>query len=295
MSFARMLALWLLAFFSGALAAQPAADRVEPEIIRLPLVINGQPTEVVAHLYKPRGDGPFPLVIHSHGRAGTPVERTKLEYPVAVGHGNYWLRKGVAVIAPVRPGYGATGGGDVENSGARWQGNVCIGKPDFMRVAESARRTVVATHEWALRQPWVRKDRILVQGQSVGGLTAVATAALNLPGVVGTVNFAGGAAGYPEISPGKSCDPAALEETYRALGRQARGPSLWLYAQNDLYWGADAPKAWHEAYRAGGSDTQFVATAPVANHDGHQLLLHGGRLWSVPLEAFIRKVGLTAP
>ena len=34
---------------------------------------------------------------------------------------------------------------------------------------------------------------------------AVAVAALNLPGVVGTVNFAGGSGGYPEVSPGKSC------------------------------------------------------------------------------------------
>lgn len=284
--------LMLLLMAGSALAM---AQRVEPEITTLALPINGKRTEVVAHIYKPEGMGPFPLVIHSHGRAGSQEDRAKLQYPVPVGHANYWLRKGVAVVAPVRPGYGDTGGDDVEHSGTRWKGATCTTEPDFTRVAVNARRTVVATYEWALRQPWVRPDRILIQGQSVGGLTTVATAALNLPGVVGTVNFAGGSGGYPEVSPGKSCKPENLTTTYREFGRQARGPSLWLYAANDQYWGADMPRAWHEAYQSGGSDSTFVMTGTLVNRDGHQLLLHGGRMWSVPLDAFIKKVGLLAP
>lgn len=294
MNLRRILAVSLLVL-AGAAAAQQGPERVQPEVVKLPLVIDGQAVEVVAHLYKPRGDGPFPLVIHSHGRAGSQIESHQLEYPVPVGHGNYWLRKGVAVVAPVRPGYGATGGTDKEDHGARWQGHLCVGKPDYSRTASSARKAIAATHEWALKQGWVRKDRILLQGQSVGGLGTVAASALNLPGVVATVNFAGGSGGNPGSSPGKSCDPDMLMQVYREAGRQARAPSLWLYAENDLYWGPDAPKAWHQAYQAGGSDAQFIGTGPVPGQDGHQLLLHGGRLWSVPLDAFIKKVGLTAP
>lgn len=287
--------LSLLLLCSSIAPAQQRADYVQPEQVRLPLVINGEPVEVVAHLYKPVGSGPFPLVIYSHGRAGSQADRDRLKFPVPVGHANYWLRKGVAVVAPVRPGYGETGGPDVEHSGAKWKGGVCYTNPDFRRTAVNARRTVVATYEWARQQPWVRKDRLLVEGQSVGGLTTVATAALNLPGVVGTVNFAGGSGGYPEVSPGKSCKPGNLTETYREFGAGARGPSLWFYAQNDQYWGPEMPREWHEAYRAGGSDTALVFTGPVPDHDGHQLLLHGGRMWSVALNAFVARVGLLAP
>lgn len=276
-------------------AVHAMAQRAEPEIVTLPLVIAGQRTGVVAHIYKPDGPGPFPLVIHSHGRAGQQAERDKLQYPVPVGHGNYWLRKGVAVVAPVRPGYGQTGGPDVEHSGTRWKGATCTTDPDFTRTAVNARRTVVATYEWALQQPWVRADRILIQGQSVGGLTTVAVAALNLPGVVGTVNFAGGSGGYPDVSPGHSCKPERLTETYRAFGRDARGPSLWLYAGNDLYWGPDMPRVWHEAYAAGGSDTTLVMTGVLPGRDGHLLLYQGGSMWSKPLDAFVRRVGLLAP
>ena len=271
-----------------------AADtpRVPPEVVKLPLQIGGDAVEVVAHLYKPPGDGPFPLVIFSHGRAPNRLDRAKLRNPVLVGHANYWLRQGVAVVAPVRPGYGETGGSDREDSFARWDGDQCRGNPDFTRTAEHARDAVVATYQWALRQPWVRKDRILLEGQSVGGLATVAAGALNLPGVVGFVNFAGGTGGNPERSPGKSCMPENLMQIYAVFGRQAREPSLWLYAENDHYWGADVPKQWYAAFQAGGSDARLVQTGPVPGHDGHQLLNYGGAMWSEPLNAFVRQIGL---
>ena len=199
------------------------------------------------------------------------------------------------MVAPVRPGYGETGGTDREDSFSRWKDGVCTGNPDFMTVARNARDVVVATHAWAVQQPWVRKDRILLEGQSVGGLTTVAASALNLPGVVGNVNFAGGAGGYPEGSPGHSCRPEKLGKTYTEFGSQTKVPSLWLYAENDQYWGAEAPRQWHAAYSAGGSDTQFIMTGPVEGHDGHLLLAYGGKMWSAPLDAFVRKVGLLAP
>ncbi|MCY1167519.1 MAG: dipeptidyl aminopeptidase [Pseudomonadota bacterium] len=292
MGIGSLLALCLL--LGGAAGAQPAEQK-RPEIIKLPLLIDGSVREVTTHLYKPEGAGPFPLVIFSHGRAAARADRAKLQYPVLVGHANYWLRKGVAVLAPVRPGYGETGGADREDSFSRWSGNTCTSNPDFMTVARNARQVVVAVHAWSVQQPWVRKDRILLEGQSVGGLTTVAASVLNLPGVIADVNFAGGAGGYPDVSPGKSCKPENLTSTYAELGKEAKIPSLWFYAENDQYWGPEAPRQWHEAFKAGGSDTQFVQTGPLPDHDGHSLLTYGGKLWSVPLDAFVRKVGLLAP
>jgi dienelactone hydrolase len=195
--------MWMAQVAGSPAWAQQPPQRVPPQVVKLPLLVDGKQFEVVTHVYKPAGDGPFPLVIFSHGRAPSRVDRARLEYPVLVGHANYWLHKGVAVIAPVRPGYGDTGGLDREDSGARWNGNVCSGEPDFTRVASRAGQTVVALHQWALQQPWVRKDRLLLEGQSVGGMTTVSVAALNLPGVVGAVNFAGGSGGNPRVVAGQ--------------------------------------------------------------------------------------------
>ena len=276
-------------------AVAKATRNPEPELLRLPLVVDGVTVEVVAHLYRPAGSGPFPLVIFSHGRAPARIDRLHLKTPVLPGHAGYWLRQRVAVLAPVRPGYGETGGPDLEDTHVRWGANGCQSQPDFARAAHQARRVIAATYQWALQQPWVRKDRLLLEGQSVGGMSTMATAALNLPGLVGVVNFAGGSGGNPEISPSHSCAPERLAELYRDWGQVAKVPSLWLYARNDLFWGELAPRAWHAAYAAGGSDAQWVQTGPVEGRDGHQLLRYGGRMWSVPLDAFVRQVGLTAP
>ncbi|WP_028604726.1 dienelactone hydrolase family protein [Ottowia thiooxydans] len=285
---------WFLGCVILGTSSWAAEPRVEPEVVKLALQIAGEPIQVTAHLYKPKGDGPFPLVIFSHGRASTQVERAKLSHPILVGHANYWLRQGVAVVAPVRPGYGDTGGLDRENSFARWDGGTCNSDPDFTKIAGQARETITATYQWAQQQPWVRKDRILLEGQSAGGLATVAAGALNLPGVVGLVNFAGGVGGNPERSPGKSCKPENLTKTYAGFGSQVKVPSLWLYADNDQYWGPEAPRQWHAAFEAGGSATRFVQTGALEGHDGHRLLTQGGRMWSVPLNAFVQQLGFVS-
>ena len=291
----RLVILFML--LAGSVMAQPAVlpQPQQPQVMVLPLTIDGTVYQVVTHVYKPSGTGPFPLVVFSHGRAPLQADRDKLQYPVLIGHANYWLRKGVAVIAPVRPGYGETGGADRENSLTRWSGSTCISDPDFTQVGRNASAVVAAVHGWAVQQPWVRTDRILLAGQSVGGLTAIAASALNLPGVLASVNFAGGAGGNPAASPGSSCKPENLTRTYAAYGKLVKVPSLWLYAENDLYWGADAPQRWYAAFSAGGSDAALVQTGPLPEHDGHSLLAFGGRLWSVPLNAFVVKTGLLEP
>ncbi|RZI97404.1 MAG: dipeptidyl aminopeptidase [Variovorax sp.] len=290
---------WLAVVFAlvagGALAQRPAPNLQQPENVRLPLTIDGSATEVVANLYKPAGPGPFPLVLFAHGRAGTQQERAAVRFPIGVGHANYWLNKGVAVLAPIRPGYGETGGTDREDSFSNWRGNQCFGNPSYGRTAENARATQMAALGWAQQQPWVRGDRILLEGQSVGGMTTVAMSALNPPGVVGAVNFAGGAGGNPRESPGRSCKPERLTEVYAEFGKAAKIPTLWLYAANDAYWGPDVPTLWHAAFKAGGSDTELLAAGAVEGGDGHQLINRGPNLWRATLDAFVDKVGLLAP
>ena len=130
----------------GFAAAQPAAQQ-RPEFMTLPLTIDGTVYQVVTHVYKPQDAGSFPLVIFSHNRAPLQVDRDKLQVLVLVGHANYWLRKGVAVVAPVRPGYSETGGADRENSLTRWSGSTCTSDPDFTQVGRNSSAVVAAVHE----------------------------------------------------------------------------------------------------------------------------------------------------
>ena len=129
-------------------------------------------------------------------------------------------------------------------------------------------------------------------GQSVGGMATVAAGARNLSGVIAYINFSGGTGGNPELTPSHSCFPEALTALYGQFGRTTKLPNLWLYAQNDLFWGETAPKIWHAAFAKAGGKGEFVETDPLPSEDGHQLLAKGGRLWSQHVDPFIASLGL---
>ncbi len=291
MTFARTCAAAVLAVVlsvaSGA-GAQDAPAPLVPEIVRVALAGD---TTMVTQVFRPPGEGPFPVLVFSHGRAGSDAERRALVNPVLHGHVRYWLRRGYAVVAPIRPGYGVTGGPDRENSGARYdEWGDCISRPEPQRTAGPAAETIAAAVAWVRLQPWALPERILLSGNSVGGLATIAACSASLPGVVGCINFAGGAGGSP-ASNGRMCEPQRIESLMAEWGRTNRLPSLWLYAPNDLFWGPEAPRRWHAAFAAGGSPARFVGTEPVPAPDGHSLLRVGGRLWSVPLQAWLGENG----
>ena len=151
---------------------------------------------------------------------------------------------------------------------------------------------MLSTLDWVRVQAWAKGSKIVLAGNSVGGLTSAATAATSPAGLVAFINFAGGIAGNPGKAPGKSCAPETVGEAFAVYGRTARVPSLWLYAQNDQFWGPDVPKQWHAAYIASGGEAEFVAVPPVPNADGHELIFVGRELWATAVESFLKRIAL---
>ncbi len=244
--------------------------------------------QMMTHVYRPDGAGPFPIVVFLHGRSPNATDRRGLTYPVPSGHAHYWLDKGFAVVAPIRPGYGQTGGDDdSEANGGSVHGHFCSATPNFRRVAEQASAVAAETIAWVRNQPWADTSRIVIVGQSVGGMAAIATCARALPGVIACINFSGGSGGFPERSPNQSCHPELLSDLFHSFGATASVPSLWLYAPNDHFWGETAPHQWFDAFQAGGGHGAFVATLPVEN-EGHDLLRRGGKKWSSAVDDFVR-------
>jgi dienelactone hydrolase len=286
-----------LASPAGVVAIE-SRDALQPEHVLIPIKgagLFGRDLDMVTQLFKPSGDGPFPVVLFSHGRAGDAIGRSKLTQPVSKGQVRYWTAHGFAILAPIRPGYGATGGSDVENSGAVFSTPPCAGRPDFGSVAAAGERATLTALAWLREQPWAEPDRILLVGQSVGGLVTVATASHQLQGVIGYVNFAGGSGGNPDRSPGRSCAPEELTALYGEFGKTTTIPNLWIYAQNDQYWGAQMPALWHEAFARNAkgtpASTTFVHAPPVADGDGHGLSRHSQALWAPYLDSFLSSLG----
>jgi dienelactone hydrolase len=129
-----------------------------------------------------------------------------------------------------------------------------------------------------------------VIGQSFGGATAVAVAALNPSGVVAAINFAGGGGGNPKTQPGRPCGPHRLETMFRDYGATAKLPMLWVYTENDKYFGPTYPKEWFEAFRAAGGQGEFVQFPPHGE-DGHSLFTAFPAVWRPAVVEFLRKRG----
>ena len=253
---------------------------------------SGDDAPMVVMTFLPPGRGPFPVVVFSHGRDPSEQGRANLAVGVSRVQVFFWRARGIAVVAPVRPGYGDSPGGDVEGTGVHFDGaGRCVGSAHFANAADAAVRTVDATLQWLRGQPWADASQVLLVGQSVGGLATVAAGARALPGVVGYVNFAGGTGGNPDRSRGSSCDPGQVEALYAGYGKSTTMPNLWVYALNDQYWGPVVPREWHAAFARGGSATTFVQTPPVPDGDGHGLSRHAPALWGPTVDAFLARLG----
>ncbi len=292
---------------AGHAAATPRTQGLTPSLVQIHLPVQGANADAPGHgiasapgrvmytqVFKPPGPGPFPILLYAHGRPAYASERTLLKRPIHARHVQYWLAKGYAVVAPIRPGYGITGGADQESSGVGYAKNgQCLRSPNPANLAQSAAAAQRHALDWARQQPWARKDRILLEGHSAGGLATVALCAANPPGVVGCINFSGGAGGDPVHAPGRMCGPDKITQLMRDYGHTTQPPSIWLYAPNDLYWGAEPPRQWHAAFNlaaqaAHGKPSTLVQT-PAIGSDGHSLQRAGSAHWGPALSAWLSK------
>ena len=261
--------------------------------VRLPILVkapfDAADVYITVDYYRPVGPGAFPVVIYSHGRAPTLAGRQALDVGVPDEQLHFWLERGVAVVAPIRPGYGRSGGTDREGLTLKFESNgQCSGDPDFRLLADTVADIIVQTLAWTTSQPWVETRNIWLEGQSVGGIGTIAAGAKVSSQIAGYINFSGGAGGNPALSPYRSCRPEKLEDLFASLGATTRVPNLWIYAEGDEYWGATAPKLWHQAFAKHQFETTFVQIANPPGTRGHPLASISRAIWQGQLDEFLK-------
>ena len=230
---------------------------------------------------------PRPVLLINHGRAGDPAARAALGRARYTDNARWFAAFGFIVAVPTRIGYGVTGGEDVESSGP-------CSSPNFGPGFNAAATQMQAVLEHLRARPDVAPDRAVVVGQSYGGASSIALAALMPAGVQAAINFAGGSGGNPQGSPRRPCQPNRLERTFAGYGRTARIPTLWLYTENDLYFGPKYPREWFEAFREAGGTGEFHQFPPHGE-DGHTLFTSHPATWQPVVEDFLRRQGYTRP
>lgn len=240
-------------------------------------------------LFRPAGDGPFPLVVISHGRDSD--KRAAYERPRFESAARFFVRKGFAVAVPLRLGYGELAElGDPEASGG------CRNPRYAPALAAAAAQIATVAGELAKR-PDIDRERLVLVGQSVGGMATVAATALRSPGLVAAINFAGGHGGNPENHPGDPCVADQLKALVNQYGQlnaaQAPAvPMLWVYAENDRYFAPRHSRRWAQVYGAAGAPLEFELLPPFAD-DGHKLFARGADVWQPLVDAYLIKLGFT--
>jgi pimeloyl-ACP methyl ester carboxylesterase len=234
-----------------------------------------------ALLYRPKGKGPFKLAVINHGSDEDARVRAAMPTPVFPALTAYLLARGYAVVVPERPGHGATGGPYLESQGA-------CAFPDYVKSAGATADSIGAAVDYMLGQDFIRKAGVLVIGNSAGGWGALAYAARNPAAVAGVVNFSGGRGGRNRNRPNDNCAPDRLVAAAASFGRGERIPTLWLYAENDTYFGPDLSRQMATAFAAAGGRARY-ALLPAVRGDGHALIMTAGAeaSWASPLSDFL--------
>jgi dienelactone hydrolase len=219
------------------------------------------------------------FMIINHGRGENSEINGHRSVRPYFDNARYFVSKGYAVFLPLRVGYGKTGGPDVEFSGS------CEAKR-YGPVYEAGAVQTVAAIEYAKKLPYIDPNNGIVVGQSFGGTIAVAMAAKGTPGVRAAINFAGGGGGNPDTRPNQPCRPDLLEDLFRGYGATARIPTLWLYSENDRFFGPELPRQWFQAFADRGGRGEFVRLPPY-KQNGHPSFTGNPVAWRPAVEKFL--------
>lgn len=257
------------------------------EVVSIPLLNASAPEKafpLTGTLFQPPGPGPFAVAILSHGSPARARERDLMGRYRLIPQIRELMRMGLAVLVPMRRGYGASPGDFAEGFGA------CTA-PRFDRSGDESARDVLSAIEYARGRSSLNPDKIVLVGQSAGGFASLAAAAKAPAGVVAVVNLAGGRGGNGRD--GMPCAPQAMAAVMATYGATTRAPVLWLYAENDKYFGPAVSRAWYAAFEQGGGKGSYVLVPPHGN-DGHLLFYaaDGAFIWSPIVQGFLRTMGL---
>lgn len=245
------------------------------QIVMIPALSGGESVELETTIFKPPGEGPFPLVIMNHGKAlGNPRAQGRDRFVVL---SREFVRRGYAVVIPMRKGFSKSTG-DYVDPGCNMTAHGQMQADDLQ-----------GTLEYLRSQRWVDKERIVVAGQSYGGLTALAFGTRNFPGVRGLINFAGGLRMH-----GGDCRwESSLVKAFASFGAKTALPSLWFYGANDMHFGPDLATRMYDAYIQAGGQAKLVAYGAFKK-DAHGMSgsRDGVKIWWPETEKFLKEVGM---
>lgn len=262
-----------LEFGHDAYALPPLAGNMNEQIVRIPVDATGTIT-LEATLYKPDGQGPFPLVVFNHGKIEGDPRAQSRSRPLSFAR--EFVRRGYVVVAPNREGFA--------DSGGTYRQEGCDVEKNGIAQADDVKATIA----FMATRSYVDTSRIVVAGTSHGGLTTIAYGKDAAPGVRGLINFSGGL--RQDACTGWQDN---LTHAFEQYGETVHVPSLWIYGDNDSVWSRHLTQRMYAGYVEHGAPARMVDFGDYKN-DAHRLVVDrdGVRIWWPSVEAFLERIGM---
>jgi len=257
------------------------AMQFETEIVSIPVNVGSTILHDDARIIKPEGDGPFPLIVMTHGTPRNAEERAKTNVTTYFKtQSEYFANKGYVVIFVVRRGFGASTASYEENQ------LFSNGTRNYTNSGLEAAKDLKAAIDYMKNKSYIDKTRIILLGQSTGGHSVTAAGSLGIDGVIGVLNFAGGRGSY---APDLVRDENNLIASMAQYGKTSRIPTLWLYSTNDHYFRPDLARDMYKAYIGNGGQATFVEL-PQYNEDGHRSFVGNRIIWAPYVDQFLENL-----
>jgi carboxymethylenebutenolidase len=267
----KMRPLWILvlAAMTGSAAAAPAET-----------VAFASGNKVLHGLiFKPEGDGPFPVILYNHGSAEGMANSAAFDALAPM-----FVSQGWAFFAPYRRGQGlsADAGPYIgeQIAAARERGGATLAGETMVRLLQTEQLDdQLAALAWLNRQPFVHPSQIAVMGNSFGAIESVLGAEHD--GYCAAVDAAGGAESW-QAAP-------ALRAMLLESVRRARVPILFFQAEND--YSVEPSRVLYAAMKAANKPAELHVYPAFGNtpEAGHSFAWRGVRAWQDDVLDFLNR------
>ena len=263
-----------------------AANAWSQETRMVPISVDGKTVSLEMLIYKPEGEGPFPTIIFNHGSTGTGRDENIIKRTLRYTElGNFFVKRGWAVVAPARRGRaGSEGIYDEGFNLDRSQGYTCETSRS-VEGADRALRDVEAAINEILSMPFVDGSRLLIGGNSRGGILSVAYAGQHIEQVKGVVNFVGGWIGT------RCVNADQINQGLFRRGSSFPQDTIWLYGNRDPYYPLSHSRKNYQAFQSSGGKGNFHEFEPPQGFNGHAINSLP-QLWTSLVEEYLKDLGL---
>jgi dienelactone hydrolase len=272
----QVLALVTLAVLTGSAHAQEAR--------MVPVTVDGERVRLEMRVYEPAAGAPSPTLVFNHGSTGSgtnPESFTRpLDFPEVA---RFFVARGWAVVIPGRRGRGGSEGRYDEGFAPTRSWGYACDPVLSVAGADRALRDIQAAMDSILAMPFVDRSRVVIGGQSRGGILSVAYAGQHAEQVKGVINFVGG-------WNGARCQHAAtINQSLFVRGARYPDETLWLYGDEDPFYPLSHSRGNFAAFQAAGGRGSFHELPP--EFGGHYIWKRPDR-WAPIVEGYLARRGL---